>query len=579
MLLVAINAKYIHSNLAVYALKAYAEAQGMKIDLKEYTINHDADGILEDIYLKKPKVIAFSCYLWNIGYVNELISELHRLLPDTDIWVGGPEVSYDAAEYLREHPEVKGVMVGEGELTFLDVCKYYQKELEIFEIKGIVYRTIVGKIISAKDRECMNLDDLPFPYPNLEEFKNRILYYESSRGCPFSCSYCLSSVDRHLRFKSLPKVFKELQYFIDAKVPQVKFVDRTYNAKVEHALAIWEYIKEHDNGITNFHFEVAADILKEEELQCLQGMRPGLVQLEIGVQSTNPQTIEEIHRVMDVGKVAEVTKRLKENENMNLHLDLIAGLPYEDYKTFQRSFDDLHIMRPHQLQLGFLKVLKGSLMYERAGQYEILYHKRPPYEVLRTRWIQFEEIIALKEVEQMVETYYNSGQYSTLLGLCFCLRKEKFGTENAFAFYRGLADYYKENQILTMQHARMKKYEILLSYILEQRENPDSEYRVYEAEVFEEAALYDMYLRENLKSRPGFGKAMDKVGRECKKKYGAKHHMEKFDYDFTEGKFYFFGEKPTKGQITVMFDYEKKNLITGNVFATRVCDDEEGENA
>ena len=579
ILLVAINAKYIHSNLGVFALKSYVKEQGYEVSMKEYTINHNIDAILEDIYMKKPGVVAFSCYLWNISYVNELVKELHRLLPQTEIWLGGPEVSYDAMEHMEKYPEIKGIMIGEGELTFLDVCKHYCGEMDLSEINGIVYRNENGKVLATHERECMNLDDLPFPYPNLEEMKNRILYYESSRGCPFSCSYCLSSVDRKLRFKSLPKVFEELQMFIDARVPQVKFVDRTYNAKVEHALAIWNYIKEHDNGITNFHFEIAADILREEEIECLKTMRPGLVQLEIGVQSTNRRTIEEIHRVMDVKKVAGVTSELKQAENMNLHLDLIAGLPYEDHKTFQKSFDDLHEMRPHQLQLGFLKVLKGSYMAEHIDEYELLYHNRPPYEVLRTKWISFDEIIALKEVEQMVETYYNSNQFSTLIGLCMYLRKQHYGQENAYRFYEEVAQYYKKNGYFGMQHARIKRYEILLSYILEKKKLPGNEYSEWDEELFIQAAVFDLYLRENMKSRPGFAKELGREGKECRKKFGIKRHMEEFSYDFTEGEFYRFNQMPKKEQNIMTFYYEQKNPITGNVYVERECDDKERENA
>ncbi|MCR4955821.1 MAG: B12-binding domain-containing radical SAM protein [Lachnospiraceae bacterium] len=564
ILLVAINAKYIHSCLATYALLAYAKQQGMEVEMREYTINHNPDHILEDIYMSRPDMVAFSCYLWNVAYVNELTYELANLLPDMDIWLGGPEVSYDGKEHLQTHPEVKGIIVGEGEETFLEVCNHYHGVGALEEIKGIIYRAKEA-IKENPPRPCMNLDDLPFTYPDLNALKHRMLYYESSRGCPFHCSYCLSSVDRNLRFKSLPKVFSELQIFLDAKVPQVKFVDRTYNAKVSHAMAIWQYIKDHDNGVTNFHFEIAADILKEEELQLLESMREGLVQLEIGVQSTYEKTISEIHRVMDVDVVAAVTKRLKKAKNMNLHLDLIVGLPYEDYETFQKSFNDLHAMRPHQLQLGFLKVLKGSYMYEHAQEYGILYHKRAPYEVLRTNWIDFDKIIMLKEVEEMLEMYYNSGQYSTVLGVVFALEKE----HNPFGFYRKLADYYKEKGYLTLQHSRMKKYEILLDFLME-------EYEEALHPMLKEAALYDLYLRDNIKSRPSFAKNLTKEELRYKKEHGAKKHMEVFRYDFSEGEFYYFAALPKKETVAVVFDYENKNLITGNVKTMRLENDQEG---
>ncbi|MBE5906076.1 MAG: DUF4080 domain-containing protein [Lachnospiraceae bacterium] len=568
IVLVAINTKYIHSNLAVYALSSYARAKGEEVVVCEYTINHDADDILQDLYQKRPDVVAFSCYLWNYLYINELTYELRRLLPNVDIWLGGPEVSYESEAHLKNHPEIRGILLGEGEETFFRLCRSYRAGKDFSEVEGILYRE-GEKIIATKPRACLNLDDLPFPYDDFAKMEHKILYYESSRGCPFSCSYCLSSVDRNLRFKSLPKVYAELDRFLEAKVPQVKFVDRTYNAKVEHALAIWEYIKEHDNGVTNFHFEVAADILKQSELDCLKSLRPGLVQLEIGVQSTNEKTITEIHRVMDIDKVRTITAALKERGNINLHLDLIAGLPYETYERFQKSFDDLYAMRPHQLQLGFLKVLKGSYMFEHVREYGILYHERPPYEVMRTKWITYDEIISLKQVEQMVETYYNSGQFSTMLGLYFCRQKKEWGEEKPFAFFRRLADYYLQKGQMTISQSRMKKYELLLDFLESEGEDRT---------LYEEAAVYDLYLRENLKSRPGFAKKTDDLLRDWKKQFGSKRHIEGFSYDFTGGSFYEFARMPEKEHVRVGFFYEEKDPVTGNVRVKRISDDEAGAN-
>ncbi|SFQ40498.1 Radical SAM superfamily enzyme YgiQ, UPF0313 family [Lachnospiraceae bacterium XBB1006] len=568
IVLVAINTKYIHSNLAVYALSSYVRAKGETATVCEYTINHDADDILQDLYQKRPDVVAFSCYLWNYVYINELTRELKRLLPTLDIWLGGPEVSYEARNHLMQHPEIRGILLGEGEETFLQLCQFYHGKGKLADIAGMIYRE-EDAILETPTRPCLDLDTLPFPYENLEAMEHKILYYESSRGCPFSCSYCLSSVDRHLRFKSLPKVYGELQQFIDANVPQVKFVDRTYNAKVEHALAIWEFIKEHDNGITNFHFEVAADILRPEEIQCLQGLRPGLVQLEIGVQSTNEQTIREIHRVMDLEKVRQITKTLKAAGNINLHLDLIAGLPFETYRRFQQSFDDLYKMRPHQLQLGFLKVLKGSYMYEHALEYGILYHERPPYEVMQTKWITYDEIILLKQVEQMVECYYNSGQFSTMLGVYFCREKRREGVERPFQFFRRLADYYLEKGQMSVSQSRLKRYELLLDFLESIGE---------ERELYEEAAMYDLYLRENLKSRPSFAKETDVLLREWKKKYGKTRHLERFSYDFSEGEFYEYADMPKQEPVRIEFFYNERNPVTGNVRTKRIDDDEAGTN-
>lgn len=567
ILLVAINTKYIHSNLAVYALRAYAKAKGEEVELCEYTINHDADAILEDLYMKKPDVVAFSCYLWNYVYVNELTLELSRLLPKLHIWLGGPEVSYETKKHLKEHLEITGIMRGEGEATFYELCRFYRQGGKLQDIAGISYRE-GGNILSTGERACLDLDELPFPYEDFGTLKNKILYYESSRGCPFSCSYCLSSVDRQLRFKSLPKVFRELSLFLEAKVPQVKFVDRTYNARVEHALAIWNFLKEHDNGITNFHFEVAADILRPEEVACLKSLRPGLVQLEIGVQSTNEDTIKEIHRVMNIEKVRHVTEELKQAGNINLHLDLIAGLPLENYESFCNSFDDLFAMRPHQLQLGFLKVLKGSYMYEHQEEYGIVYHHRPPYEVLKTKWLTFDEVIKLKQVEQVVETYYNSGQFSTMLGIYFCREKMIHGNERPYFFFRRLADYLIQTGESGFSHSRMKKYELLLDFLKSIGEPMD---------FYEEAAVYDLYLRENLKSRGAFFKELVPEEREIRRKYGNRRHLEAFSHDFSGGGFYAFRELPRQEKVKILFDYEKKDPVTGNVFAERIKDDEKRE--
>lgn len=292
----AINAKYIHSNLAVYSLKAYAEKYQDRIGLAEYTINQNLDDILKGIYRDHPEVLCISCYIWNISYVKNLIREVHKVLPDTAIWLGGPEVSYDARKVLEEHPEVTGVMKGEGEVTFLELAGFYLEGIsELAKIDGITYRD--GDQIQENPwRGITDLSTIPFVYKDLKKFENRIIYYESSRGCPFSCSYCLSSIDKKLRFRDLELVKEELQFFLDHNVPQVKFVDRTFNCKHDHAMAIWKYLIAHDNGITNFHFEVAADLLNEEEIALIRTMRPGMIQLEIGVQSTNPDTIREIHR-------------------------------------------------------------------------------------------------------------------------------------------------------------------------------------------------------------------------------------------------------------------------------------------
>ncbi len=507
ILLVAVNAKYIHSNLAVYSLKAFAEKElwsrygdnvNVNIEIAEYTVNQQTEDILGHIYRKAPEVLCFSCYIWNIAYVKEIIRELYKVLPSCHIWAGGPEVSYNSREFLVCQPSVKGVMKGEGELTFAEICHIYAcggSEEKFSAAPGITFRNKKGVIVENPCRSPMDMDRIPFIYEDIERSRNRIIYYESSRGCPFSCSYCLSSIDKKLRFRSLSLVRKELQFFLDHKVPLVKFVDRTFNCNHNHAAAVWKYITEHDNGVTCFHFEVAADLLNEEELSIIGAMRPGLIQLEIGVQSVNLKTIREIRRSMNLEKVKENVRRIREGENVHQHLDLIAGLPYEDIESFRHSFDEVYNMKPDQLQLGFLKVLKGSFMEKNKEEYQLVYQERPPYEVLYTRWITYFNILELKGVEEMVEIYYNSGQFSHTMK---ALEKEY---ASAYEMYRELWRFYDKNHYLDMQHKRSARYEILLEFVKSKSRQKE--------EIFRELLTYDYYLRENAKSRPEFaGKYM-----------------------------------------------------------------------
>jgi len=540
ILLAACNAKYIHSNLAVYDLKAYSSDYDEHVILREYTINQPKDEILKDIYSSGADVVCFSCYIWNISFVRELIRDLVKILPKTAFWAGGPEVSYDAEKFLTEMPEMTGVMVGEGEKTFHDLLEFYidgKDSLE--EISGIAYRT-GDKIIHNGWRELMDLSAIPFVYEHLEKFENRIIYYESSRGCPFSCSYCLSSIDKKLRFRDLELVKKELQFFLDHRVPQVKFVDRTFNCKHEHAMTIWKYILEHDNGVTNFHFEISADLLREEEMELMSQMRPGLIQLEIGVQSTNPETIRAIHRHMDLKKLEHCVNRVHSFRNIHQHLDLIAGLPYEDYDTFHQSFNDVYQMKPDQLQLGFLKVLKGSLMQKEAEVYGIVYKEKEPYEVLSTNWLTYGEVLKLKMVESMVEVYYNSGQFWHTLEYLVPFEKD------AFTFYEKLGSFYEKKGYSEISHSRMRRYEILLEYLKEETD--------VSAEVAAQKMLYDLYLREKLKKRPAF--APDQKQYETavwnyrkNNQVSKTAHIEVFE----------------NGTV-ILFDYEKRDPLSKNAY-------------
>lgn len=564
VLLGAVNAKYIHSNLAVYCLKAYAEKYGDtsdEISIGEYTINQQLDEILRDIYKRKPDMLCLSCYIWNLTYVEEICREIKKVMPQIIIWIGGPEVSYDGVKVLERLPEVDGVMKGEGEQTFCDLLHFYQeKTADGFQnMKGIVYREQTGQIVENEWRKTMDLSKVPFVYENMELFEHKIIYYETSRGCPFSCSYCLSSIDKCLRFRDLELVKKELQFFIDHKVPQVKFVDRTFNCKHDHAMTVWRYIKEHDNGITNFHFEVAADVLKDDEIELISDMRPGLIQLEIGVQSTNIDTITEIHRKMDFKKVADIVTRINAGHNIHQHLDLIAGLPYEDLESFKQSFQDVYEVHPEQLQLGFLKVLKGSYMEKQKENYGLVYKDTPPYEVLYTKWLPYEDVLVLKKVEEMVEVYYNSSQFSNTLRL---LEKE---FDTAFALYDTLARFYEEKGYDKVSHSRIARFEILYEFIqtITAEEN---------LVLYKELLTYDLYLRENVKKRPDFAgdytlqkDELRYINEEILLKderlayFGQKNmrkfsHMEQFDHAVNED----FKETKT----ILLFDYQNRDPLT-----------------
>lgn len=621
-LLAAINAKYIHSNPGVYSLRAFARTKipGADIEIGEYTINHQMDLILQDIYRRKPDFIGFSCYIWNISYIMEIVRDVKKVLPEAEIWLGGPEVSYDAKKVLTREPDVRGIMRGEGELTFTELVRaYLQREktsvpdgytgesfrgqakeetsgcaentrmpenaegenahsdrLDLSQIPGITYRAANCEIEEHGPQRLLSLDEIPFYYDDMAGFENRIVYYESSRGCPFSCSYCLSSIDKTVRFRSLDLVLPELQFFLDHKVPQVKFVDRTFNCKREHTLGIWRYLVEHDNGITNFHFEVSADIFDEEELELIGKMRPGLIQLEIGVQSTNPDTIREIHRHMDLVKLKRAVDRVYDYRNTHQHLDLIAGLPYENYESFMRSFDDVYRMRPDQLQMGFLKVLKGSYMEEQVAAYDLKYRGIPPYEVLSTKWLPYSDVIRLKGVEDMVEVYYNSGQFPTTMKLL----EKRF--QRPSEIFVNLAEYYEKNGLTGISHSRLARYEILYRFLEEDMREEERDH-VTAAKVpetgqpsladFRDSLMYDLYVRENIKSRPSFASDQSPYKKEVREFFMAEEENPKWLTDYAG----FDSRQMAKmahlehmeDGTFVLFDYKKRDPLSGNAGAVR----------
>lgn len=576
ILLTAINAKYIHSNLAIYSLRAYAKKYQDNIESAEYTINNYVDDILMGIYEKKPDIIAFSCYIWNINLILEVARELRKVLPKAKIWLGGPEVTYEAHKILERYEYIDGIIVGEGEKTFLHLCEYYVDESRDMEsICGISYRQSAKvevetsvqmtdlTIREAMPQEPMNMDEIPFVYEDMEQFQNKIIYYETSRGCPYSCSYCLSSIDKKVRLRSVELVKKELQVFIDAKVPQVKFVDRTFNCNHRHTMEILKFIKEADQGITNFHFEVSADILNDEEIAMFNSLRPGLVQLEIGVQSTNEATVSEIRRKMDFHKLANIVKRIYEPRNIHQHLDLIVGLPHEDIKSFKKSFNDVYELRPDQLQVGFLKVLSGSYMVEQSKMHGIVYKSIAPYEVLYTDYISYDEVLQLKRITEMVEIYYNSMQFTNSIEYL-----EHF-FQTPYDLYEALAEFYVRKGIYGLSQSRMNRYHILREF-MKQLDRCDE----HQLKAFSQILLYDLYLREKLKSRPSFAentmltksRMYELLERNARVSDGVKlFHMEPFTIDMKKT---IETGVPVWAEQCIFFDYDHRDRLSHDATAT-----------
>ncbi len=568
LLLVAVNAKYIHSNLAVYSLRAFANKYAENIKILEMTINHSEEEILKAIYKEKADVVAFSCYIWNIDMMKQIAAELKKVLPEVRIWFGGPEVSYDARLCLKDNPVLDGIMIGEGEQTFLELTKYYvEGTLRLEDIPGLAFWE-KGQLIITSDRQLISLDTIPFPYEKMEDFKNKIIYYESSRGCPFSCSYCLSSIDKSVRLRNTQLVKQELKVLLDQQVPQVKFVDRTFNCNKKHAMEIWQFIKENDNGVTNFHFEISADLLTEEEMELLAGLRPGQVQFEIGVQSTNTNTISVIHRRMDFDIVSRNVLRIKAGNNIHQHLDLIAGLPLEDYNSFKRSFDDVYRLKPDQLQLGFLKILKGSRMEAESSSYGIVYRNKAPYEVLSTDRISFDELLKIKGICDMVEIYYNSAQFT------WSIRFLEHLFDSPIKLYEELSEYYERNYLSGIAHNRIKRYDMLLDFFKEIILGRDlAEDGRIMLKLFTELLVLDLYLREDLKTRPQFSPQhpLQSSLHEIYKRYGIERksaHIEQFSYDvFTSARL----GKPIKKDTILIFDYKNRNPLNKAAKIMIVC--------
>ena len=493
ILLVACNAKYIHSNLALRYLSRFQNNnQKHHVETMEFTINQRLDFIAEELFRKQPDVVLFSCYIWNVEMLRQLCPILKKIMPDCVIGFGGPEVSYESETFLRENPAVDFVMRGEGELVFTKYLEHLDagNPATLGEIESLTYRQ-GDEIFSTPQMHPMDLALLPFPYEDdFSDVQNQIIYYESSRGCPYHCGYCLSSVENGVRFVPLDKVLPDLQKFLDKNVPQVKFIDRTFNCKKSHAMAIWKYLHEHDNGVTNFHFEITADLIDQETIDFLRTVRKGLFQFEIGVQSTNPQTIRAINRNVDFAALSEIVQQIKDGGNIHQHLDLIAGLPYEDYDSFGRSFNDVYALYPEQLQLGFLKVLKGSMLHQKQKEFEIVYHDTAPYEVLTTHELPYADTLRLKYVEEMVETYYNSGRFLHTLAYLVPLY------ESPFAFFEALSQFWVGENYHYLGLSKMGLFDVLWRFV---EQNPKVDKRKLQWEM-----KFDIALHEKPKKLPAW---------------------------------------------------------------------------
>ena len=457
IVLAGINSQYVHLNLAVRYLKKYVEANSdLKIEIYETNINNQVFNIIKDIYELNPDKIIFSTYIWNKEYIVEIVKELKKVLPNVEIILGGPEVSYKWEKFMANMPEVDALLLGEGEKVILNfLTKKDKKAL------GVVYRENGEIIFNGIEPIIENLDIVPFPYEDWElEDRTKIFYYESSRGCPFSCSYCLSSIDKTVRYYSLDRVKKDLKRFLDSPIKLLKFVDRTFNLKKERYMEIWKFLLEnYREGIT-FHFEINANIFDDETLDFLEKVPKGYFQFEIGVQSINPETMVAIKRNNILDKLAHNVRRI--SRNIHLHLDLIAGLPYETYDIFKDSFNYVYNLKPEMIQLGFLKLLKGTQMYDEVEKYQYKYYSKPPYEVFSNKFISFGELVKLKNLEKMLDYYYNSEKFSYT---CDFVIKNNF--DSAFTFFEKIADYYDKKEYLKISHKEVALFNILYDFYVE----------------------------------------------------------------------------------------------------------------
>ncbi|CEO14117.1 B12-binding domain-containing radical SAM protein [Paraclostridium sordellii] len=500
ILLTTLNSKFIHTNLAIrYLNQMVKDIEDIEVDIREYTINNELDFILKDIYKNDYDVILFSTYIWNVNDIVKLCDNIKKVKPNMKIALGGPEVSYDSEDSMKKYDFVDYILYGEGELVFRDFVKYLKGDIKIEDVDGIVYRNNKDIIKNKPMKLLENLDLIPSPYEKLnkEEYENRIVYYETSRGCPFNCQYCLSSTLQGLRYFSIDRVKKDLKALIDARVSQIKFIDRTFNANKKFAMEIMKFLMENDNDYTTYHFEVTAHLLSDDMLEFLKDCKEGLFQFEIGVQTTNEKVLDAVGRRDDFGKLSYVVKKIASYRNIHQHLDLIAGLPYEDYKSFENSFNDVFNLGIEHLQLGFLKMIKGTGIRNRADEHEFRYKDYPPYEVLYNKYISYDQILKLKDIEEILERYFNSKNF--VLSMRYIIHN--FYKQSPFKFFEDFATYFNDNGYFNMSQGKNQLYKILLDFYLE-KININSD-------LFKEIIKYDYISLGKTSNVPAFLEKVD----------------------------------------------------------------------
>lgn len=458
ILLTAINSKFVHSNLAVRYLKAFTKDMDYDCNIREFSINDREEKILEEIIKESPNVVAFSTYIWNIEMIKRLSNLIKLVDENIEILYGGPEVSYDSQNILRE---LNGdyIIEGEGEKTYREFVEYKLQERSLEDIRGLYYKKDNNIFFNGK-RPLMNMNEVVFPYEEDENLDNKIVYYESSRGCPFNCSYCLSSTIHGVRFLDIERVKKELSYFIKKEVKLVKFVDRTFNCNHKFTMAIWKFLINQDTKI-QFHFEISADLLKDAELELLRKAPKDRFQFEVGVQTTNDEVLNRINRFVNFSDIKEKVDELLKLRNIKQHLDLIAGLPGEDYNSFKRSFNDVYSIKPEEIQLGFLKLLRGASIREEAVAYGMKFSPYPPYEILKTKDLSYGELLKLKKVEEMVDKYYNSQKFNNIINYLV----KQF--DNPFDFYYELGKYFDKKGYFNRNIGNSEYYKVFLDFNME----------------------------------------------------------------------------------------------------------------